>query len=75
MEHTLDELIAQRGVFAADLADTDPDAFPGSRAAAARSRAEQILAAFDAAHPEILREIRARKRAGVAARTIPAGGK
>ena len=68
-------LIAQRSVFAADLANTDPDAFPGSRAAKARREAEIILESFDAAHPEVLKELRARKRAGVIARTIPAGGR
>jgi len=71
----IDELILQRAEFANAMADTDPTAFPGSRAARARSEAESILAAFDAAHPEVIREIRARKRAGITARTIPAGGK
>jgi hypothetical protein len=71
----LDDLIAQRTVFATDLANCDPDAFPGSRAAKARREAEIILDTFDAAHPEVIKEIRARKRAGIAARTIPAGGR
>ncbi len=72
---TIDDLIAQRSEFAAALADTDPYAFPGSRAAKARREAEFILETFDAAHPEVIKEIRARKRAGIAARTIPGGGR
>lgn len=49
------ELTAQRAELAkAEYNSYDPDNFPGSKGWMKNKQARQALAAFDAAHPEIL---------------------
>lgn len=65
MGKTMDELIAERAKLGEAVQTTDQDAFPGSRAYAAASRALSALAVFDRAHPEVLDEIEKRHQARV----------
>lgn len=64
-EQTLE---GQRDVLAAAVYDSySADNYPGSRAWIANKRAADALAAFDAAHPEIVAEITAARKANQAA--------
>ena len=65
----------ERETLTGKLASCDRDAFPGSRAWARERDAIKALAAFDAAHPEVLAAINAEHSEQVAERTIPAGGR
>ena len=60
-------LIAEREKLAAALADCERGAFPGSREWREESSALRALAAFDAAHPEVLAEISRKHSASVLA--------
>ena len=53
----METLKSQRDELAMAMANTDPDAFPGSKAYSAASKAIKALAAFDAEHPEVIAEI------------------
>lgn len=57
----------QRHALTARLDGCDRGAFPGSKAAREESAALAALAAFDAAHPEVLAEIRAEQAAALPA--------
>jgi hypothetical protein len=59
-------LLNDRKALTDTLADCDPDAFPGSREWMAASKAGAALAAFDAAHPEVLAHLRGAPSDGVA---------
>lgn len=59
----MDEMIAERTKLAERMADLDTGAFPGSKAWMAYNAALKAVAAFDAAHPEVLAEINRRHSA------------
>ena len=74
-DDTLATLIEQRGELTDALACCERGAFPGSREWRAENRAMMALSAFDAAHPEAIRELERRRFAAIDADTIPAGGR
>lgn len=53
------KLMAERTRLTTELANCEPGALPGTAAARAESAAIKALAAFDAAHPEVLASVRA----------------
>ena len=64
----MDELINQRRELSAEC-DSD-GAFPGSKAWTRACEAMKALDAFDAAHPEVLVEIKVRHSARVAVKDV-----
>ena len=60
MAKTIEQLMGERAKLTQALSWCERGAFPGSKAWQAEKRAMDALAAFDAAHPEVLPEIERR---------------
>ena len=70
-----DALTEERIRLATILGNCERGAFPGSREWTEERSAHAALAAFDAAHPDVIDRILRDHRAEVEACTIPAGGR